>query len=228
MRFMRPEDKRLHPRIEVSTEVRISGPLGVATGMLRNLSKGGAEMFLAEKVANVGESVELFIGFSDKLEVAVMGEVLRLRESSRGFVTALRFDLIEPSMHDNLFNLIEAFLEARGSAERKHPRIARRYPIRYGHPKELKAMLENISMGGLAMTVPEPLVLDEEIEVSIPDLTGNELLIVRGKVVHQQPEKRGDETTIRVGLQFRNLTREVEGCLQSLIQGLMAEDEKKE
>ena len=79
------------------------------------------------------------------------------------------------------------------AARRAHPRVARRIEIRFGQLDDLRAILEDISSGGLLMTVAEPLVLYEEIDVTVPDLGGGELLILHARVVNQRAVSR-DET----------------------------------
>jgi c-di-GMP-binding flagellar brake protein YcgR len=89
--------------------------------------------------------------------------------------------------------------------------------IRFGQLGELRAILEDISRGGLAMTVAAPLVLYEDLEVTVPDTIGEQLLIVRARVVHQRAIEVDGETVYRVGLEFSNLRTETRRCLNDLL-----------
>src|SRR5207248_8906370 len=100
---------------------------------------------------------------------------------------------------------------------RKEPRVARRMDIRFGQLGELRAILEDISRGGLAMTVGEPLALYEDLEITVPDTGGDQLLILRAKVVHQRAVDVGDETVYRVGLEFGQLRTETRRCVEDLL-----------
>jgi c-di-GMP-binding flagellar brake protein YcgR len=219
---MNEEERRVHPRIQAAGEVRVSGPKGAVNGTLRDVSKGGAAFFLPEPIGDLGDVVEVFLEFDGGMEIAVMAEILRIEESPQGLLHGVRFSLVEPSMQDTLLKLLEFLLKSKGSSIRKHSRVARRIPIRYGRVSELKAMLENISVGGLSMIVETPLVLYEEIEVSLPDLTGKDLLILNGRVVHQHPvEKESNLRGYRIGLQFKELNTEAKSCLDALLKRVL-------
>ncbi len=131
-----------------------------------------------------------------------MAEVIRSTEGTDGHTVAVRFDAVDPAMRQPLNDLIEVLLTATGGGQRSSPRVSRRMDIRYGQLGELRAILEDISRGGLAMTVADPLVLYEELEVTVPDTAGDQLLILRARVVHQRAVEVDGETVYRVGLEF--------------------------
>jgi c-di-GMP-binding flagellar brake protein YcgR len=93
--------------------------------------------------------------------------------------------------------------------------------IRYGPLGELRAILDDISRGGLAMTVADPLVLYEELEVTVPDTAGDQLLILRARVVHQRAVEHDGEMVYRVGLEFANLRIETRRCLNDLLKTVL-------
>jgi hypothetical protein len=216
------QERRAHPRIQVSSEVRVSGPRGVAHGMIRDLSKGGAGVFLAEPIGKLGDTVEMFLAFSGGIEIAVMAELSRIDETPQGLMHALRFTMVEPTMQKTLLDLMEYLLKCRGSSMRAHPRVSRRLPIRYGKTSEFKAMLQTLSLGGLSMVVNSPMVLYEEVEVSVPDLSGKELLIINGRVVfvHSMKQEDGSDR-FRIGLQFKELKPEAKACLDTLLKQVL-------
>jgi len=211
------EEKRAHTRIQITAEARVSGPKGTTSGILKDLSKGGAGLQLSEAIGDVGDTIELMMDLPGGIEIAVMGEILRMQETEEGIFCGLRFNLVEPSMQEKLITLIESLIQLSGSTTRRHPRIVRRIPVHYGSPTEFKAMLENISKGGLAMTISKPLTLYEEIEVSIPLPHGKETFIVKGKIVYQHPIEKNKNKMYKVGLEFKKLSSAATMCLEEMI-----------
>ena len=125
-------------------------------------------------------------------------------------------------MRQPLNDLIEVLLiDDAAAASAPSPRVSRRMDIRYGNLGELRAILEDISRGGLAMTVADPLVLYEELEVTVPDTGGEQLLILRARVVHQRAVEHDGETVYRVGLEFANLRIETRRCLDGLLKTVL-------
>ena len=224
---MSGEEKRIHARVAIQGDVRASGPKGVESGTLIDISKGGAGLLLDGHIGDISDSVEIFIEFDDNLEIAVMAEILRTQEREDGVFHGVRFSLVEPALQERLIGVIEHLLTKKNEAgSRRYPRVNQHLPMKYGELGDLKAKLNNISMGGLAMEVEEPLVLYEEIAVSIPDPSasaGNrELLLLNGTVKHQQRVEDGDEVRYRVGLEFDNLSVAAKSCLRALLQHVAA------
>jgi c-di-GMP-binding flagellar brake protein YcgR len=216
-------DKRIHARIHVSTRIEISTPAGIVEAELKDLSKGGARFQIATAVGEVGETVELFLPSLDKSEVAVMAQITRVIDLADGLKDyGVRFDMVEPAMREQLRQLIDVLLSASGGGRRAHPRVARRIEVRFGDLADLHAILEDISAGGLTMTVDEPLALYEEVDVSVPDMAGGELLILHGRVVNQREHRSPDSPTIwRVGLEFTQMRPEAASCLQALMRSVL-------
>ena len=218
---MRDDELRVHARIHVSTTIEVATPQGNVDATLRDLSKGGARFLVPRPVGLVGETIELFLPSLGGDDIAVMAEIIRSQEGTEGHTVAVRFEAVDPLMRQPLNDLIEVLLTATGGGTRKEPRVARRMDIRYGQLGELRAILEDISRGGLAMTVAEPLVLYEELEITVPDTGGDQLLILRAKVVHQRAVDVGGETVYRVGLEFGQLRTETRRCLDDLLKTVL-------
>lgn len=214
---MRDDELRVHARIHVSTTIEVASPQGNVEATLRDLSKGGARFLAPHPVGLVGETIELFLPSLGGGDIAVMAEIIRSQEGPDGHTVAVRFDAVDPPMRQPLNDLIEVLLTATGGGTRKEPRVARRMDIRFGQLGELRAILEDISRGGLAMTVAEPLALYEDLEITVPDTGGDQLLILRAKVVHQRAVDVGNETVYRVGLEFGQLRTETRRCVDDLL-----------
>lgn len=218
---MGDEENRVHARIHVSTNIEVATPDGNVEAQLRDLSKGGARFVTKASVGRVGETIELFLPSLMGEDIAVMAEIIRAQEGPDGHTVAVRFDAVDPQMRQPLQDLIEVLLTATGGGQRAAPRVSRRMDIRYGQLGELRAILEDISHGGLAMTVGEPLVLYEELDVTVPDTAGDQLLILRARVVHQRAVDHEGATVYRVGLEFTNLRVETRRCLNELLKSVL-------
>ena len=218
---MGDEENRVHARIHVSTTITVASPGGNIEATLRDLSKGGARFVTPKPVGRVGETIELFLPSLMGEDITVMAEVIRSTEGADGHTIAVRFDAVDPAMRQPLNDLIEVLLTATGGGQRSSPRISRRMDIRFGQLGELRAILEDISRGGLAMTVADPLVLYEDLEVTVPDTVGEQLLIVRARVVHQRAIEVDGETVYRVGLEFGRMRTETRRCVDDLLKTVM-------
>jgi Tfp pilus assembly protein PilZ len=215
---MSGSENRVHARIHVSTKVEVATPAGMVEAELRDLSKGGACFQIAHPVGGLGETVELLLPSLDKSEIAVRGQIIRVTPLPSGMKEyGVRFDAVEPSMRQQLLDLIEVLLSASGGGRRSHPRVARRIEVRFGQLLDLKGILEDISKGGLMMTVNEPLVLYEEVDVTVPDLAGAELLILHARVVNQLEVKRETGVVWHVNLEFTQMRLEAKRCVDALL-----------
>jgi c-di-GMP-binding flagellar brake protein YcgR len=218
---MGSNETRVHARIHISTSIQVASVTGTGEAQLRDLSKGGARFVAAAPVGRVGDTIELFLPSLGGDDIVVMAEIIRAEEGTDGHTVAVRFDAVAPEMRQPLNDLMEVLLTATGGGARAAPRVARRMDIRYGHLGELRAILDDISRGGLSMTVAQPLVLYEDLEVTVPDTSGEQLLIVRARVVHQRAVQVDGETVYRVGLEFAELRTEARRCLDELLKTVL-------
>jgi c-di-GMP-binding flagellar brake protein YcgR len=215
------EDQRVHARIHVSTTVEVAAADGNLEAQLRDLSKGGARFVAPKPVGRIGDTIELYLPSLGGDEITVMAEIIRAQDGPEGHTVAVRFDAVDPEMRQPLNDLIEVLLTATGGGQRSAPRVARRMDIRYGQLGELRAILEDMSRGGLSMTVAQPLVLYEDLEVTVPDTGGDQLLIVRARVVHQRAMEVDGESVYRVGLEFSQMRTETRRCLDELLKTVL-------
>jgi c-di-GMP-binding flagellar brake protein YcgR len=218
---MGDEEQRVHARIHVSTNITVASPDGNVEAQLKDLSKGGARFIVPRAVGRVGDTIELYLPSLMGEDITVMAEIIRAQPGDDGHTVAVRFDAVDPAMRQPLQDLIEVLLTATGGGGRTAPRVARRMDIRFGQLGELKAILEDISAGGLAMTVAEPLVLYEDLEVTVPDTAGDQLLILRARVVHQRAVEHEAQTVYRVGLEFATMRTETRRCLNDLLKTVL-------
>jgi c-di-GMP-binding flagellar brake protein YcgR len=216
-------DQRVHARIHVQTKIDVVGMDGRRLeAELRDLSKGGARFEVAAVLGDVGQAIQLFLPSLTGTDITVSAEIIRRTEADGGKqMYAVRFDDVEEEKRDQLLELIEVLLTTSGGGRRMHPRVARRIEVRFGQLDDLRAILEDISAGGLLMTVNEPLVLYEEIDITVPDLGGGELIILHARIVNQRAENRGPNQVYRVGMEFTNLRPETHRVITALLQSVL-------
>jgi len=218
---MGAEENRVHARIHVSTKIEVNGPDGMVEAELKDLSKGGARFFCGSSVGGLGETVELFLPALDGGDIAVMAQIIRNELVDAGRMVAVRFDAVEPAMARALSDLIELLLSSTGGGERKHTRVSRRIEIRFGQLGELCGILQDISQGGLLMTIGEPLSLYEDVDIIVPDLGGRELLTLRAHVSHQRKVPKGESFAYQVGLELSDMRPEAVACVEALLSAVM-------
>jgi c-di-GMP-binding flagellar brake protein YcgR len=218
---MSDEENRVHARIHVSTKIEVASPEGMVEAELKDLSKGGARFFCESSVGLIGETLELFLPALDGSDIAVMAQIIRNELADGGRMVAVRFDAVEPSMARALSDLIELLLSSTGAGTRKHPRVARRIEIRFGQLGELCGILEDLSEGGLLMTIPEALSLYEDVDVIVPDLGGQELLTLHGRVTHQRKVAKEEGHAYQVGLEFAGMRPEAKACVTAILRAVL-------
>ena len=214
-------ENRVHQRVDVTIDVKIVSKTSKHVGKLKNLSKGGAGLEIAEAIGKEKDQIELLIPLPGEIEITVTSEIVRIEKTGPSYFYGLRFDAIDNSLQSHLLNLIETLLKHSAGDQRKFPRVYRRLPIRYKQLSELEAVLENISMGGLSMIVDKPHVLYDPVEVSVPDLRGREFLILQGKVIHQSPMPLSNPSKYRIGIEFDELSGIEKKCLLEFILHLL-------
>lgn len=216
-------ENRIHARIHVSTQIEVSSPDGMIEAELKDLSKGGARFLCSQRVGAVGDTLELFLPSIDGSEIAVMAQVIRSEPSDGKEMVAVRFDAVEPSMAQGLADLIELLLQTsvdpRGADLAR--RAARRIELHFQQLPELRGILQDIARGALLMTLPEPLALYEDVEVAVPDMAGQELLILRARVAHQRKTQKDERTVYQVGLEFNDLRSEARRCVGELLRAVL-------
>ena len=209
------------PRVQISFEVRVSGPQGVTYGKLHDLSRMDARFHATELVGQVGDPLDLFLPFSDETEVAVMGDLLRLEPTTRSLLHEVEFNLVEPNMQNQLQQVIGNLLKSTGGGTRKHPRIMCQSTARTSDPTKVKAVLETISLGGVGIILDHALNLGGEVKFTIarPKFNGSAVsdLHLVGRVVNQNLIEGRQPERYRVGIEFKNLTHKSKTRLQGLI-----------
>lgn len=209
------------PRLEVFEDVELIASHGRVKGILQELGRGGAKVKAPQPIGELGESVELMMPGGERGDLVLVATIVRSKAAGEHHHIALRFVHMEPHIEQGLHQLIETLLaqESPNTDGRRFPRLAVRVDVRYQTFTELLGTLENISRGGFAMTVAEPLEPNQEVALVIPDSLGEDLLTLRAWVVHQRAGNQ-QPPTYRVGLAFADMTYERRRLLRELLRML--------
>lgn len=223
---MSGEEQRVHARIHVSTSIEVRNAQGDErlSATLRDLSKGGARFVAERSVGRDGDQIDLFLPSLSGPDIVVQARIIRAIPGPDGDTVACRFDAVAEEMRQPLLDLIEVLLSTSGAQTRHKARVARRMDIGFSNLHELRGILEDISQGSLSMTVSTPLVLYEDLDVTVPDTNGDQLLILHGKVVHQHAvpsAEPGGDPLYRVGLEMAPFRPETRRCLDGLMQSVL-------
>ena len=81
----------------------------------------------------------------------------------------------------------------------------------------MQATLEDISTGGLGITVPDPLQLGQSFQAVVSTLDESCTLKLCARVVHQEPVKIGNVELYHVGLEFEHPSEELRKRTRELI-----------
>jgi hypothetical protein len=166
--------------------------------------------------------MQLYLPFMrDGKDIAITARILRIWERSDGQGVAVRFSSLT-SDDDKRLERVLVLLDQKDnpSDQRKYPRLARRLEIEYTNHSDWQATLENISQGGMSVTLPYPVKLDQSIQVVLSETSGTRKLTLRGRVVNQEPIKFGDTEFHQISLQFEHPSSDLQQSVQSLLRTL--------
>jgi len=82
--------------------------------------------------------------------------------------------------------------------------------------------LDDISAGGLGITVPDPVQIGQSLQIVISALDESCFLKLRARVVRQEPLKFRSMLAYRVGLKFEHPSEELEKRTAELISKMAA------
>ena len=83
--------------------------------------------------------------------------------------------------------------------------------------QELQATLDDISAGGMGITVPTPLQIGQSLQTVISALDGTSSLTLRARVVRQDPIKLGRTEVYRAGLKFEHHPDDIQERIEELL-----------
>lgn len=217
------KEQRTQPRINVSSFVKIIVP---ATGEewegnLSNISWGGLRIRTKSLLGKPNYLLNIALPYPKESDIHVQAMIVRSWESEGMYSTAIRFTNISQKNEYKLNKLLELLLNEADDKKRKDTRFAQRIDVSYGDNEELKTTLEDISSGGMKITMPEPMELNKSIKVQLDGLDDAYNLSLRARVIRQQVITISDFEMYQMAIEFEHPTTELCSMVQGLIQGMM-------
>ena len=185
---------------------------------LDNISWGGAAFHIAQPKGRAGDSLIMILPGSDQGSIRVEAKIVRTWDHPEGQGIAARFSVLSTKDEAQLENILELLAESEDTlGQRKHARLTHRLEIQFGDIAELQATLEDISAGGLGITVPEPLELHQSFQVIIGTLDDSLNFKLRAYAVRQKLVSIGGTDIYHVGLEFEHPSEELRQRTNELI-----------
>jgi len=215
-------DKRKQLRINVSAPVKLTWPGDdePTNANLQNISWGGASITVDNARTHSGDTLQVLLPGINSSTINIEAKVLRTWElsSSQGEGIAVRFSSFATKDQDEFEDVLKLLSQSEDNVGlRQHARLTQRLDIQFDGPDELHATLDDISAGGLGVTVPDPLQIGQSLEAVISTLDEGCTLKLRARVVRLEPVKMGNIELYQAGLKFEHPSRELNNLTRELI-----------
>lgn len=215
-------EKRNQLRIDVTAPLKIRWPGSdeCANAKLQNISWGGASITVDKAHTYSGDTLQVLLPGIKSPTINIEAKVLRTWELSenKGEGLAVRFSSLATKDQDEFEDVLKLLAQSEDEPGlRQHARLTQRLDIQFEGSDELNATLDDISAGGLGVTVPDPLQIGQSLEAVISTLDGACTLKLRARVVRLEPIKMGKVELYNVGLKFEHPSRELNNLTRELI-----------
>jgi Tfp pilus assembly protein PilZ len=192
---------------------------------LKQLSLGGAQVTVPpespENAAEVGGRIELEFQPPDATEPLRLGaEIMHVYQHPKGPRVGVQFDTLTETQRTVLTAFLGEALGKPGGGAREHPRVIRRVNVTCDSADETRAVMCDLSQGGLGLETPEPVSVDEQVTVTVRLGGFPKPLQLEGTVVHV---RKLDSGMYHAGVRFEQLAPDRKGVLRDLIQFLVEE-----
>tara|TARA_R110002049_G_scaffold85550_13_gene217493 strand:- start:3547 stop:4518 length:972 start_codon:yes stop_codon:yes gene_type:complete len=217
-----PLEKRQQLRIHVSAAIKIvwPGESDPVAAKLENISWGGAAIHVEQLKLDNGDTLQVMVPVSQGSAISIEAKVLRTWElpDGKGYGLATRFSSLSTRDELELEKLLKLLAESADTeGQRSHARLTQRLDIEFDGLQELQATLDDISAGGMGITVPEPLQIGQSLQTVISALDGNTSLKLRARVVRQDPIELGSVEVYRAGLKFEHNPEDLQERIDELL-----------
>ncbi len=188
-------DQRAHPRISAPATAWVLHPTrGRFELPVRDVSKGGVFLLCTEAFAAVGQTVELELALPAGGESAPLSaQVVRVVGGSNGGVVGLGLQFVNLSAGQK--NALSAFITrlvaGPGGERRAYPRIAHRISVQCTGRSDVKALVRDLSLGGVSLWLDTPVAIGEGLALSL-EREGEPPLQLSGRVLATQWAREGE------------------------------------
>jgi c-di-GMP-binding flagellar brake protein YcgR len=217
-----PPDKRTQYRINIDATIRVLWPNDSkpTEAKLENISWGGAFIHVEEMKVNSGDTLHIILPRPQGGSISIKSRILRSWQypDRSGHGLATRFSSLSTRDEAKLESILEHLAQAADdSGQRDHARLTQRLDIQFDGIQELRSTLDDISAGGLGITVPDPLQIGQSLQAVISTTDESCCLKLRARVVRQEALKMRNIQVYRVGLKFEHPSAELKSRTNELI-----------
>lgn len=212
-------DSRTQLRINTSVPIKVlcAQHARPVDARLDNISWGGAA-FVIDEEFKIDEELKVILPRPQGGSISIEARILRtwVREDGNG--VSVRFSSLGTRDEAKLESILEHLVQKQeDEGQRMHARLAQRLDIEFDGIQELESTLDDISAGGLRITVPDALPVGQSLQTVISTLDGKCSLKLRARVVRQKPVKLQAGEFYHVGLKFEHPTEELNKRVRELI-----------
>ena len=215
-------DNRKQLRINVMAPIKVlwSGESDPVDARLENISWGGAAFDVDKAKIDGGDILQIILPNTRGSSISIEARVLRTWDlpDGKGQGVATRFSSLSTRDEAELENILVLLAQSGDSdGQRNHARLTQRLDIQFDNDHEFHATLDDISAGGLGVTVPDPLQVGQSLQAVIGTLDGTRSLKLRARVVRQNTQKLGNVELYHAGLKFEHPSEELNELTNELI-----------
>jgi len=219
-------DNRTQYRIRISMPIKVLWPQDSkpVDAKLIDISWGGASIYVDEAKLDSADTLQIILPRRQGGSISIEAKILRANRDPDGIghIIAVRFSKLGTRDEAKLEDILEHLAQsADEGGQRSHARLTQRLDIQFDNDQELLSTLDDISAGGLGITVPDPVQIGQSLQIVISALDESCFLKLRARVVRQEPLKFRSMVAYRVGLKFEHPSEELEKRTAELI-GKMA------
>jgi len=222
------QEHRSQPRLNVSSLIKISSLSNNKEwlGSLSNISWGGARIRSKTALGKDEDSLKLLLPYPDAEDIEILATIIRSWKSVEMHYTSVRFSILHQQDESKLDDLLQLLLSAKDEKHRQHTRLAHRIDITYWDIEELKSTLEDISKGGMMITMPAPVEINKSIQVQLDGTDESYSLHLRAQVIRQDRVKISGINMYQMALKFEHPTDELHTMVNTLMQNIIKQGEK--
>jgi hypothetical protein len=213
------DERRRFPRLALERSCTLRGAGDSQEAKLVDISAVGARIVSASRPAGDRESLEIVLPRDDGPALSLTARVMYSRERDGSVVAGMQFTDLDADRHRALLVYLGQALDGDGGGARQHPRLTHRVPVKLSTPKSTRAALENISRGGVAVIVDEPIAVGDPLTITLSIGKMETPLELEGTVVRVKPT--GDGRT-QAGVRLVELLPEAQALLDELLEYLVA------
>jgi c-di-GMP-binding flagellar brake protein YcgR len=220
-------DHRTQLRIKIAVPIKVLWPRETrpVDARLEDISWGGAALYVEENKSDSGDTLQVILPRQQGGSISIEAKILRVwpHPDGIGHRLAIRFSKLSTRDEAKLEDILEHLARsADEEGQRSHARLTQRLDIQFDGEQELLSTLDDISSGGLGITVPDPVQIGQSLQIVIGTLDNSCYLKLRARVVRQEKLRLRAVEVYRVGLKFEHPTEELKRRTGELIARMAA------